>query len=56
MESAKAITDLDLPGYGIGGLSVGEPKPIMYEMLETLAPHMPVNKPRYLMGVGSPDC
>ena len=56
VESAKAITDLDLPGYGIGGLSVGEPKPIMYEMLETLAPHMPVNKPRYLMGVGSPDC
>ena len=56
VESAKAITDLDFPGYGIGGLSVGEPKPIMYEMLETLAPHMPVNKPRYLMGVGSPDC
>ena len=41
VESAKAITDLDFPGYGIGGLSVGEPKPIMYEMLETLAPHMP---------------
>ncbi len=56
VESAKAIIDLDFPGYGIGGLSVGEPKPIMYEMLETLAPHMPVNKPRYLMGVGSPDC
>ena len=56
IESAKFLTDLDFPGYGIGGLSVGEPKPLMYEMLEVLMPYMPKNKPRYLMGVGSPDC
>ncbi len=56
IESAKALAALDLPGYGIGGLSVGEPKNIMYEMLEAIAPYMPENKPRYLMGVGSPDC
>ncbi|MGI5873590.1 MAG: tRNA guanosine(34) transglycosylase Tgt [Bacillota bacterium] len=54
--SAKQITDLDFPGYGIGGLSVGEPKEKMYEMLEVLDPLMPAEKPRYLMGVGSPDC
>ena len=54
--SAKALGDMDFFGYGIGGLSVGEPKPIMYDMLEELMPHMPVAKPRYLMGVGSPDC
>ncbi|MEG2252614.1 MAG: tRNA-guanine transglycosylase, partial [Clostridia bacterium] len=47
---------MDFIGYGIGGLSVGEPKPIMYEMLEALMPHMSTLKPRYLMGVGSPDC
>ena len=41
---------------GIGGLSVGEPKEIMYEMLDALLPHYPTDKPRYLMGVGSPDC
>ena len=45
-----------LPGYGIGGLSVGEPKAVMYEMLDVLMPVMPKHKPRYLMGVGSPDC
>ena len=56
IESAKTLADMDFPGYGIGGLSVGEPKPVMYEMLEELMPYMPVNKPRYLMGVGSPDC
>lgn len=54
-ESARFLADLDLPGYGIGGLSVGEPKPLMYEMLEYTVPHLPVDKPRYLMGVGSPD-
>ena len=47
---------MDFIGYGIGGLSVGEPKPVMYEMLDTIMPYMPANKPRYLMGVGSPDC
>ena len=56
VESAKVLTDMDFVGYGIGGLSVGEPKPIMYDMLEEIMPHMPVHKPRYLMGVGSPDC
>lgn len=56
IQSAKALADMDFFGYGIGGLSVGEPKPVMYGMLETLMPHMPEHKPRYLMGVGSPDC
>ncbi|MBQ9943404.1 MAG: tRNA guanosine(34) transglycosylase Tgt [Clostridia bacterium] len=56
IESAKTLADMDFPGYGIGGLSVGEPKPIMYDMLEKIEPHMPKNKPRYLMGVGTPDC
>ena len=56
VDSAKFLADLDMTGYGIGGLSVGEPKPLMYEMLETLMPHMPADRPRYLMGVGSPDC
>lgn len=55
-ESAKALADMDFIGYGIGGLSVGEPKPVMYDMLDTLAPLMPAEKPRYLMGVGTPDC
>ncbi|MEL7610053.1 MAG: tRNA guanosine(34) transglycosylase Tgt [Bacillota bacterium] len=56
IESAKTLADMDFPGYGIGGLSVGEPKEFMYDMLEALMPHMPQYKPRYLMGVGSPDC
>jgi queuine tRNA-ribosyltransferase len=54
-ESARQITSLGFPGYAVGGLSVGEPKNIMYEMLEEVVPHMPSDKPRYLMGVGSPD-
>jgi queuine tRNA-ribosyltransferase len=56
VECAQEMKKLDLPGFAIGGLSVGEPKGTMYEMLDALAPHMPENKPRYLMGVGSPDC
>ncbi len=56
IESAKFLSDLDMTGYSIGGLSVGEPKPLMYEMLEEMMPYMPADKPRYLMGVGSPDC
>ena len=56
IESARALSDMDFIGYGIGGLSVGEPKPIMYEMLEEMMPYMPAHKPRYLMGVGTPDC
>lgn len=55
-ESAKQITDLDLPGYSIGGLSVGEPKEKMYEILDDCVDLLPKYKPRYLMGVGSPDC
>ncbi|MBC9785661.1 tRNA guanosine(34) transglycosylase Tgt [Heliobacterium chlorum] len=55
-ESARQLVDLDFPGYGIGGLSVGEPKPLMYEMLDVTVPELPKNKARYLMGVGSPDC
>ncbi len=56
IECAKQMAQYDLPGYGIGGLSVGEPKEIMYDILEALDPVMPQDKPRYLMGVGSPDC
>ena len=56
IECAKEMAKLDLPGFGIGGLSVGEPKEIMYDMLKAIAPYMPEHKPRYLMGVGSPDC
>ena len=56
IESAKTLADMDFPGYGIGGLSVGEPKPVMYDMLEKIEPYMPQKKPRYLMGVGTPDC
>jgi queuine tRNA-ribosyltransferase len=54
-KSAAEITALDLPGYAIGGLSVGEPKPLMYEILDMCVDLLPENKPRYLMGVGSPD-
>ena len=56
IESAKVLSDMDFPGYGIGGLSVGEPKPIMYDMLDQLMPYLPDDKPHYLMGVGTPDC
>ena len=54
-ESARALTSLGFPGYAIGGLSVGEPKSLMYEVLDYTTPLLPENKPRYLMGVGSPD-
>ena len=55
-QSVEEMLQLDFPGYSIGGLSVGEPKPLMYEVLESTAPLLPQHKPRYLMGVGSPDC
>ncbi|MFA7672412.1 MAG: tRNA guanosine(34) transglycosylase Tgt [Clostridia bacterium] len=55
IKSAKQVTSFDLPGYAIGGLSVGEKADIMYEMIEETIPYMPANKPRYLMGVGTPD-
>ncbi len=54
-QSAEQLTSMDFPGYAIGGLSVGEPKSIMYEVLENTVPLLPKHKPRYLMGVGSPD-
>lgn len=56
LESLKALNDMDFAGYGIGGLSVGEPKAMMYDMLDAMQPHYVENKPRYLMGVGTPDC
>jgi queuine tRNA-ribosyltransferase len=55
IESAKMTVDVDLPGYAVGGLSVGEPKEVMNEVLEYTVPLLPKDKPRYLMGVGSPD-
>lgn len=54
-QSAKDLVSLDFPGYSIGGLSVGEPKDVMNRVLEHTTPLLPANKPRYLMGVGSPD-
>ena len=56
IESAKALVEMDFPGYAVGGLSVGESKDLMYEMLELSTEHLPKDKPRYLMGVGTPDC
>jgi queuine tRNA-ribosyltransferase len=54
--SARDLVSLDFPGYAIGGLSVGEPKQLMYEVLDYTVPLLPADKPRYLMGVGTPDC
>ena len=54
--SVRDLVSLDFPGYAVGGLSVGEPKPLMYEILEHTVHQLPYNKPRYLMGVGTPDC
>ncbi|WP_317405376.1 tRNA guanosine(34) transglycosylase Tgt [Megamonas funiformis] len=53
---ANRLVDMDFPGYAVGGLSVGEPKELMYEMLNITLEHLPQNKARYLMGVGTPDC
>ncbi len=55
-ESVRDLTALDFDGYGIGGLSVGEPHELMYEMLEISTSLLPAHKARYLMGVGTPDC
>ena len=54
-KSARDLIELDLPGYAIGGISVGEPKEEFLDILRYTAPLMPRNKPRYLMGVGTPD-
>ncbi|MDE6597659.1 MAG: tRNA guanosine(34) transglycosylase Tgt [Clostridia bacterium] len=56
LESLKRAKPYAVDGIAIGGLSVGEPKPLMYEMLEVMRPELPESVPRYLMGVGSPDC
>lgn len=55
IEHMKMIADLDLPGYAIGGLAVGESTETMYEIIEAIEPYMPKNKTRYLMGVGTPS-
>lgn len=54
IENMKQIAELDLDGYAIGGLAVGEPKEDMYRIISAVEPYMPQNKPRYLMGVGTP--
>ncbi len=54
IEHMKAIAELDLDGYAIGGLAVGEPAEDMYRIISAVEPYMPANKPRYLMGVGTP--
>lgn len=54
-KSIREITSFDLPGYGVGGLSVGEPPEKYYAMLKETIPYLPEDKPRYLMGVGTPD-
>lgn len=55
IEHMKAIGELDLDGYAIGGLAVGEPTDVMYRIIESVEPFMPKDKPRYLMGVGTPS-
>jgi len=56
VDCARRMAAMNPVGFGIGGLSVGEPKEIMYRVLDALSPAMPAELPRYLMGVGSPDC
>jgi len=53
--SANALAQMDFPGYAVGGLAVGEPQAVMLAMIETVAPCLPADRPRYLMGVGTPD-
>ena len=53
--SAEQITGIDFPGFAIGGLSVGEPTELMYEMADHTLPLLPPTKPRYIMGVGTPE-
>ena len=54
-ESAERTVEIGFPGYAIGGLSVGEPRAVTREMVEATLPHLPADKPRYLMGVGTPE-
>jgi queuine tRNA-ribosyltransferase len=53
--SARALVDMDFPGYAVGGLAVGEPQAVMLAMIEEVVPLLPADRPRYLMGVGTPD-
>ncbi|PID72216.1 MAG: tRNA guanosine(34) transglycosylase Tgt [Desulfobulbus propionicus] len=55
IEAIQQLTDIGFPGYALGGLSVGEPKELMYEMLAATVSHMPAAHPKYLMGVGTPE-
>ncbi len=55
IEHMKTISEMNLDGYAIGGLAVGEPTEVMYHILDTVLPYTPVDKPRYLMGVGTPS-
>ncbi|MRG55273.1 tRNA guanosine(34) transglycosylase Tgt [Phyllobacterium sp. SYP-B3895] len=55
VRSAQALKAMDLKGYAVGGLAVGEPQEVMLDMLDITCPELPVEKPRYLMGVGTPD-
>ncbi len=55
IDHMKMISELDLPGYAIGGLAVGEPAEVMYDIIEKVEPYMPSDRPRYLMGVGTPE-
>jgi queuine tRNA-ribosyltransferase len=54
-ESAERLVEMDFPGYAIGGLSVGEPRDLTREVIEATLPHLPKDKPRYVMGVGYPE-
>jgi queuine tRNA-ribosyltransferase len=54
LESLEKTTQFDLPGYALGGFSVGEPMGVMYDLVKKLGPKMPANKPRYVMGIGTP--
>ena len=54
-ESARALVDIGFPGYAIGGLAVGEPQEVMLRVIDQVAPQLPDERPRYLMGVGTPD-
>jgi queuine tRNA-ribosyltransferase len=55
LESAKALTEIGFDGYAIGGLAVGEPQEVMLDIIEATMPALPADRPRYLMGVGTPD-
>lgn len=55
IESAKFMSGLDLPGIAIGGLAVGEPRETTWEIVDTILPYLPENKPRYIMGIGTPE-